>query len=554
VLPACLVLIGAFLAVSKVVGERVTEGVRQSLRREQTERARSEKLHDRQTAQLLAILAGNEDLRAALAGGGDTWVPVLRSMSAVSQSDVIAVWNEQGQALGGMQWQKPEPVRLAAGAIPAGGMSAGPSGLAPIGSTYYRWIPAPVTANGIRLGTVALGQRLDLASYGSLAALIREGTVVASSLQGVQAADLQSAVGQCGDATRECQLQLAGETYISIPLTQADTGGGLMVRRFQSVEDESGTLIGGVRLVFYVAAAVSLLTGLLLAALLSRSVVHPITALVEQLRSAERTGLLVPNFHDKSHTQEVNQLAQSFNRAASSAVESRKRLDGAYVQFVEILAQALDARDVYTAGHSRRVSEYSCAIGDQLRLPEDQIHVLRVGALLHDIGKVGIPDEILQKPGPLTVEEFEILKQHPVIGKRILEPCEGFQAFLPIVELHHENHDGTGYPWHLADTAIPVEARIVHVADAYDAMTTDRPYRRGMSHDVAIQRLRTMAGTQFDPDVVRAVEQMCSRGWRGSDDRRATPSDASVEALVRALRPEDKSSTRTLELEDHQRV
>jgi HD-GYP domain-containing protein (c-di-GMP phosphodiesterase class II) len=187
-------------------------------------------------------------------------------------------------------------------------------------------------------------------------------------------------------------------------------------------------------------------------------------------------------------------------------------------------------------------------------LSDDQIHVLRVGALLHDIGKVGVPDQILQKPGPLTVEEFEILKQHPVIGRRILEPCEGFQRFLPIVELHHENHDGTGYPWHLADTAIPMEARIVHVADAYDAMTTDRPYRRGMSHDVAIQRLRTMSGTQFDPDVVHAVEAMCARGWRGSDEWKSAPADAGVAALVRALRPDDRIPHKVVEIEDHQRV
>ena len=153
---------------------------------------------------------------------------------------------------------------------------------------------------------------------------------------------------------------------------------------------------------------------------------------------------------------------------------------------------------------------------------------------------------------PATRDKLiEILKQHPVIGKRILEPCAGFQQYLPIVELHHENHDGTGYPWQLADSAIPIEARIVHVADAYDAMTTDRPYRRGMPHETAIDRLRASSGTQFDPTVITAVEQMCGRGWRGADDWRATQQHPGVVALVRALRPEE--ARKVAQVEDHQR-
>jgi putative nucleotidyltransferase with HDIG domain len=184
--------------------------------------------------------------------------------------------------------------------------------------------------------------------------------------------------------------------------------------------------------------------------------------------------------------------------------ESRERLTRAYVQFVGSLAQALDARDAYTAGHSRRVSEYSCAIAEAMNLAADDMEIIRVGALLHDLGKIGISDLVLQKPGRLTPEENQLIRQHPVIGKRILENVQGLEAYLGIVELHHENLDGTGYPHGLKGEETPLHARIVKVADAYDAMTSDRPYRRGKSHADAIAVLRSVSGSEMDPMVVEA--------------------------------------------------
>jgi HD-GYP domain-containing protein (c-di-GMP phosphodiesterase class II) len=129
---------------------------------------------------------------------------------------------------------------------------------------------------------------------------------------------------------------------------------------------------------------------------------------------------------------------------------------------------------------------------------------IRIGALLHDIGKIGIADGVLQKPGRLTNEEFEIVKLHPVIGRRILEGVQGFAAYLAAVEFHHENWDGSGYPRGMCGDEIPLDARIIHVADAYDAMTTDRSYRRGFTPETARSILIDNAGTQFDPRVVDA--------------------------------------------------
>ncbi len=137
-------------------------------------------------------------------------------------------------------------------------------------------------------------------------------------------------------------------------------------------------------------------------------------------------------------------------------------------------------------------------------MPTDDLEIVRVGALLHDLGKIGISDLVLQKPGRLTPEETELIQQHPVIGKRILENVQGLEAYLGIVELHHENLNGTGYPHGLKGEETPLYARIVKVADAYDAMTSDRPYRRGKSHAEAIAVLRSVSGSEMDPLVVEA--------------------------------------------------
>jgi HD-GYP domain-containing protein (c-di-GMP phosphodiesterase class II) len=146
----------------------------------------------------------------------------------------------------------------------------------------------------------------------------------------------------------------------------------------------------------------------------------------------------------------------------------------------------------------------------ELGVAEDELKDIRIGALLHDIGKIGVSDIVLQKPGKLTRDELAIVRQHPEIGRRILEGVQGFAAYLPAVELHHENWDGTGYPRGESGTTTPQAARIIHVCDAYDAMTTDRPYRRGMSHEEAIAILRKFAGLQFDPRVVDAFVKISS--------------------------------------------
>ena len=223
---------------------------------------------------------------------------------------------------------------------------------------------------------------------------------------------------------------------------------------------------------------------------------------------------------------EIQELAEIYNRAAISVRASGERLESAYLQFVGSLASALDARDQYTAGHSRRVSELSCAVASALQMPEQSVEQIRVGALLHDIGKIGVADSVLQKPGRLTAEEFAQVKQHPVIGRRILEGVGGFADYLPAVELHHENWDGTGYPKGLRGCETPTDARIIHVADAYDAMTTNRSYRSGMTHEAAIAELMKYSGIQFDPEIVAAFVKLSREVLTGKSSFEEAPAEA----------------------------
>ena len=248
----------------------------------------------------------------------------------------------------------------------------------------------------------------------------------------------------------------------------------------------------------------SLLTAMSISLLASRGVSKPLEQLIARLKTSEAAGRLRPDFPENSPTREVNQLAASFNRAARAVELSSQKLENAYLEFVETMAQALDARDPYTAGHSDRVSDYSVAIAAALALPPGEIETIRIGARLHDIGKIGIPDAVLQKSGYLTPEEYALVKLHPQIGKRILERVGRFDKYLPIVELHHEDHDGRGYPYGLKGHEVPLAVRIVHVADVYDALTTDRAYRAAMSHARAVEILEQCSGSSFDPEVVRA--------------------------------------------------
>jgi putative nucleotidyltransferase with HDIG domain len=234
--------------------------------------------------------------------------------------------------------------------------------------------------------------------------------------------------------------------------------------------------------------------------------------MMKVVRESERTGKFMPNFPANSALSEMNRLSAALNGAANSILHSQADLDRAYLQFVETMAQALDARDPYTAGHSLRVASYSYTLAREMGLSETDAETIRIAAQLHDIGKIGIPDVVLQKPGPLTPEEYGLIKLHPQIGRRILERVGRFEQLLNVVELHHENYDGTGYPYGLAGDSVPMDARIVHVADSFDAMTTTRSYRSALPLRAAIQEIERNAGRQFDPAAAKAFVKLIAEG------------------------------------------
>jgi diguanylate cyclase (GGDEF)-like protein len=186
-------------------------------------------------------------------------------------------------------------------------------------------------------------------------------------------------------------------------------------------------------------------------------------------------------------------------------------LEQTFVSTVEALANALEANDEYTSRHARWITDLSLRVGGELGLDDRALKHLELAALLHDIGKIGIPSDVLSKPGRLTVEERRLIETHPALGERIIAPIERLEAVRPIVRHCHERWDGRGYPDGIAGEAIPLESRIILVCDAYHAMTTDRPYRKRLSHPEAVRRLNDGAGTQFDPSVVSVCLDVLSR-------------------------------------------
>ena len=221
------------------------------------------------------------------------------------------------------------------------------------------------------------------------------------------------------------------------------------------------------------------------------------------LQVLNRTGEIPFNDHD------VETLKAVATQAVSAIENARlyENIQKIYLSTIEVLATAIDAKDPYTRGHSRRVTLYSVAIAEQLGLPPKEIENIRYSGLLHDVGKIGISDSIIRKPGRLTDEEYGIIKTHPAIGARILKPVSFLADKIPGVLHHHEYYDGRGYPDHLVGEDIPLAGRIICVADCFDAMTTNRPYRKGLSVNTVIAELKKLSGKQFDPICVEAFLQ-----------------------------------------------
>jgi HD-GYP domain-containing protein (c-di-GMP phosphodiesterase class II) len=222
-----------------------------------------------------------------------------------------------------------------------------------------------------------------------------------------------------------------------------------------------------------------------------------------RLKSRTEFGELAHTFN--TMTDDLEQFVDDLKKAA----EENRAL---FLSSIQMLAGAVDEKDPYTRGHSDRVTRYSVLIATEMGLKDEDIEKIRVSAQLHDVGKIGIEDRILKKPGALTPEEFEIMKTHTTKGAAILRPVEALRDMLPGIELHHESLDGRGYPLGLKGEQIPLMPRIIMVADTFDAMTTNRPYQAAMDPEYVIRIINSLAATKFDPTVVAAMTKVFETG------------------------------------------
>jgi energy-coupling factor transport system substrate-specific component len=210
-----------------------------------------------------------------------------------------------------------------------------------------------------------------------------------------------------------------------------------------------------------------------------------------------------------AEVEKQTRVAVEQSRVATERADQLMKLSE---EMVQTLAKTIDAKDRYTNGHSFRVSEYAVKLAEQLGWSNEELEGLKREALLHDIGKIGIPDAVLNKPGKLTDEEFETIKGHTPIGKTILEGIDGMNSVADAAAYHHERYDGTGYPEGLEGKEIPLQARIISIADAFDAMRSDRVYRKGLDDDTIRRELLNGSGKQFDPELLTVFLSLFNDG------------------------------------------
>jgi HD-GYP domain-containing protein (c-di-GMP phosphodiesterase class II) len=199
---------------------------------------------------------------------------------------------------------------------------------------------------------------------------------------------------------------------------------------------------------------------------------------------------------------EVGMLAEALNSMASRIIDGTRERENILIGILIALTRAIDAKSPWTAGHSERVTHFTEAIGRGLNFNDNQMRVLTISAILHDIGKIAVPEQILDKPGKLTEEEFDVVKKHPQTGADIISSIPSYETILPGILHHHERWDGTGYPKNVEGKDIPLFARIICIADVYDALTEDRPYRKAWSREQVLQFFEEQKGKMFDSELV----------------------------------------------------
>jgi putative nucleotidyltransferase with HDIG domain len=431
----------------------------------------------------------------------------IEPVSHLLRSDVMAItgWDGRVVASAGARaadWPAGTPIvtgeEIAAGATETIVRGAG---------TVFWTTVAPIVLRGERVGHLVEGHAIDAKYAAGLADGTRSDVVVlvdgrVAAATGAAAVEPGLPAALAATTAQAGAIDAGGKRYAYLRLGRVGPAATFAVASITAGRDRATA-----------AALPTLLAigagGLLLCALaslwLAERVAAPIDQVSRDICAMVEAHAAAPLAVQPPSIQELDTLTESFNRLMQTVRDARSETDAAYVGAIGALAAALDARDPYTAGHSERVSLLSVEMGRAMALGQDDLDVLRLGALLHDIGKIGIGDAILGKPSPLNDAEYEAIKRHTLLGAQILRPVGFLHRHIPIVELHHERADGSGYPHGLRGEEIPLLARIVHVADAFDAMTTARAYRSALPATDALVELCRHVGTDFDPAALDAL-------------------------------------------------
>ncbi|HEY8551775.1 MAG TPA: HD-GYP domain-containing protein [Vicinamibacterales bacterium] len=522
-LTVALVLTALFAVLLLHTREVVERGVVEHLEAAQHQLALFERDRQREAVLRATVVSENPTLKAAL----DTYKAELElgaepatlrqvlatvqleldKLAGLLEGDVIAVLDLDGHVMASAG-PSAKAWRAGVQAIePDGRRVAAAEKVVQLGTDSFRVTLVPVWLDDARLADLAIARVLDVRYAGQLAGVARSGVAIVID-------------GRLLTGVMEPGARLALSERLPHGLDQVGIiehgGDRYAYRRLHHIGPASfyavDSISGAARRVSHAALpklVVIALGGLVLCALASARLAKTVSAPIDHvsreiaaMAAAQTTArIVVP----AQSTHEIEALGDTFNTLMQSLQDARAETDAAYLGAIRALAAALDARDPYTAGHSERVSALSVAMARHMALDDDQVEVVRLGALLHDIGKIGISDTILGKPSPLTAEEYEAIKRHPMLGAQILRPVSFLERHIPIVELHHERPDGRGYPYGLRGDEIPLVARIVHVADAFDAMTSARAYRGARPAHEALAELWREAGSGFDVPSLQAL-------------------------------------------------
>jgi putative nucleotidyltransferase with HDIG domain len=526
----CAVLVAGFYTLNAGLKARIKDSLKQNLTLTEAELDRQQADYDQHSAELISTLSQNPSLKAAIGLAREQTAPALqaqvratiedqlRELSKGLDFNLFLVTNPDGDVIASIGAPMDEAqLRRASSQSPAGPW------LIPSGKNLYRVRSVPINLGDENLGRLAVGRRFVLTAPGEngYAALIGPSGIIQSTLPSGTDEEMQRQLSKnCSGKQDGCEIRAGGQSYFALGMSQ-DASSEYKILHLASIDDAMRGFAHGLKGVFLLTGLGGVLLAALFAWVATRSISRPLARLATELESSGETGALWRDFSADSSTQEVNLLATALNRAAKArrqvetelrvardtAEAATNRVALTYDDTLQALGAALDLRDNETAGHSNRVTRYCLELARRMGCAGDQLKNIERGAYLHDIGKIGTPDAILLKPGKLNEPERAVMQQHAQVGYELVSKIEFLQEAAEIVYCHQERFDGSGYPRGLAGDAIPLGARIFAVADTFDAMTSNRPYRAALTLGAAIDEIRRESGRQFDP---RVVEVLCS--------------------------------------------